>query len=270
MSSKSGYRGFSLVLAIGLAFTEASIPLETETARTIRKHGFEGAAAFEYQKSSEGLELAVPLAFEYGILENLELLVEPVLYTAILPDTGRKATGIGDLEITLNYRFLEEQGALPAFGAAGEAKVALADDMLIGTGKSDFAAYFIASKRLGGWDVHGNLGYTWVGQPTGIKDPAGNPIKVRLNDLMSFSLAAEQIRFGKLQLLGEVSGNTPSFFQKAGNAPENPITPEASGGELVGTVGARYFFKAKMAATLGLSYDNSNALLVAPGFIVGF
>lgn len=270
MRSTSGFRSVGLFLASGFALAQASVPMETETARTIRKNGFEGNAAFEYQQSGDGSEIAIPLAFEYGILENLELLVEPVLFSAIHPDTGRKASGLGDLEVTLNWRFLEERGARPALGLAGEAKVGLADDILIGTGKSDFAAYLITSKALGGWDVHGNLGYTWVGQPTGIKDPTGNPIQVRLNDLMSFSLGLEQKDYRKLQFLAEVSGNMPTPFQKAGNAPENPITPEASGGEVVGTVGARYFFRPKLAATVGISFDNSNALLVAPGFILGF
>ncbi len=244
----------------GCVLAAASVPMETETARTITRNGFEANASVEYQASSEGAEWAVPFAFEYGILANLELLVEPVLFTAIRPDSGRKASGLGDLEVTLNYRFLEERGAMPALGLAGEAKIATSNDRLIGTGKSDYAGYFIASKNLGWCDVHGNLGYTWVGQPSG----------ARLNDLMSFSLGMEQAGMGKFQLLAEVSGNMPSFFGKAGNTPENPITPEASGGELVGTVGARYFCARKMALAIGLSYDNSNAFLLSPGLILGF
>ena len=35
----------------------------------------------------------------------------------------------------MNYRFLDEQGAMPVFGVAAEAKVATADDKLIGTGQ---------------------------------------------------------------------------------------------------------------------------------------
>ncbi|GEM_PF-5976024 len=131
---------------------------------------------------------------------------------------------------------------MPALGLAGEAKVGVADDILVGTGKSDFAANLIAGKELGGWDVHGNLGYKWVGRPTGVQDPAGNPVKVRLNDFVSFSLGFEQKEYHKLQFLAEVLGNLPTPFQKSGNAPENPITPEASC-ELVGTICARYFFR---------------------------
>ena len=80
----------------------------------------------------------------------------------------------------------------------------------------------------------------------------------------------EQISAGKLQLLGEESGNMPSPFEASGNAPESPITPEASGGELAGTIGARYHFQPNMAMTVGITYDNSNALQLAPGFIVVF
>ncbi len=139
----------ALALGIPSCQPEAIIPMETETARTIVKNWWEGNAAFEYQKSADGYEMAVPLALEFGLLNNLELLVEPVVYTGIHPDKGRNSSGLGDLEVTLNYRFLEEQGTIPALGVAGEAKVSTSNDVLIGTGKSDFAGYFIGRKRLG-------------------------------------------------------------------------------------------------------------------------
>ena len=38
------------------------------------------------QTSSEGTEAAAPLLVEYGLAKRLELVIEPILYTAIRPE----------------------------------------------------------------------------------------------------------------------------------------------------------------------------------------
>ncbi|MEA2173061.1 MAG: hypothetical protein QOD00_653 [Blastocatellia bacterium] len=65
---------------------------------------------FEYQTLKEGRELAAPLAFECGMTDRLSLLVEPVFYTSIRPKQGRRATGLGDLEVSLSYLLAKERG----------------------------------------------------------------------------------------------------------------------------------------------------------------
>jgi hypothetical protein len=143
----------------------ASQILETETARSIGRGGFELGSNFEYQVSSEGYEIALPFAFEYGLSDRLELLVEPVAYTAIRPKVGPRATGGGDLETTLTYLARQETVGAPAIALAGEVKFPTTKNTLIGTGKTDFAAYLIGSKRFNRLDTHANVGYTIVGRP---------------------------------------------------------------------------------------------------------
>ena len=46
-----------------------------------------------------------------------------MFYTAIRPNGAHGATGIGDVEGTLTYRFLRERRVLPALAAAAEIKV---------------------------------------------------------------------------------------------------------------------------------------------------
>ena len=75
--------------------------LETETARFHPAHYFQIASGFEHQFSAEGRESAMPIAFEYALTDTWELLVEPVPYTSIRPKVGPRATGPGDLEITV-------------------------------------------------------------------------------------------------------------------------------------------------------------------------
>lgn len=238
----------------------SGVPLETETAQTLHRGGLEANMALEYQTSSEGNELATPIAVEYGLLDNLEILVEPVLYTAILPNHGKSTIGLGDLEVTVNYRFFTERGAMPSFGLAGEVKIPTARDSLIGTGATDYTGYFIISKAVGSCFLHANLGYAIVGQPKGASLP----------NLLSYGLAIEQNAATALQFVAEVYGNTSAFGETSEGGPENPITPEAAGGQVVGTVGLRYFFKRGAAFIMGVSYDNSNAWQFAPGLAATF
>jgi hypothetical protein len=240
----------------------AAQPLETETARLMKAGRLRVESTFEYQTSAEGTETSIPMSFEWAILDTLELSVEPVWYTAIRPNVGRRATGVGDTEATLALRICEEETWVPAFAIAAEAKLPTARDVLIGTGKADYTAIVIASKRLGSFDSHLNVGYTVVGQP--------GPI--HLDNTLNLAIAEEwHILPGAVDVLGEFLANTAS-------APESPegsltggesqITPEAAGGEMSGMLGARYYFFPNGFVSFGLSYDNNQSVLVRPGVSV--
>jgi hypothetical protein len=153
---------------IALPGAVAAQILETETTRLVPAGALEVASNFEYQRSGEGSETALPFAFTYGFANRLELMVEPVIYTAIHPRAGPRATGVGDLEATLTYRLRIESRYMPSLAFAGEVKFPTARNTLIGTGKTDFTGYLIASKRFERLDLHANVGYTFVGQPVGI------------------------------------------------------------------------------------------------------
>src|SRR5258705_12915629 len=133
----SALRSVSLVLVISWcgAFHVAAQMLETETARLLPARWWKVGNAFEFQSSSEGTEAAIPFAFEYGLSDRLELLVEPVPYTAIRPNAGRHATGAGDVEATVTGLLRHESHSVPAFALAAEVKFATARDSLIGSGE---------------------------------------------------------------------------------------------------------------------------------------
>lgn len=118
--------------------------------------------------------------------------MEPAFYTAIRPKVGPHATGAGDTEVTLTHLFFNERATLPALAIAGEVKFPTAKDKLIGTGKTDYTGYLIASKRVG------------------------------------------------------------------------------KGGELTGMLGARYYVQPNFFLSLGVTYDNNNAILIRPGLTVKF
>ena len=231
--------------------------LETESARSLKKGVYEMGTAFEFQRSTDGTERTVPLAVEYGVTYRLSALVEPVVYTAIRPKTGPRATGVGDLEVTAFYLFANETSGRPALAAAAETKIPTTHNDLIGTGKTDFTTYLIASKRFGRLDMHANAGYTFVGSPPG----------PRLANTINGALAGEFHLVEKAEEFAEVLGVTSSAPEGGGDNPSNPasVAPEAAGGEMVGTIGAGVFPAPHLLVSLGLSYDNNHAALLRPG-----
>lgn len=237
----------------------AAQTLETETARLLRAGWWKIGNAFEFQTSSDGTELAIPVAIEYGLSDNLEFLVEPVPYIAIRPRVGRHARGLGDVEATLTYRFRGEGPSVPALALAVEVKLPTARDTLIGTRRTDYAGYLIASKRFGRLDTHFNFGYTIVGKPAG----------VALDNVFNVALAGVYRPNAGMELFGEVLGSTASGAGEAQPGTGGAVVPEAAGNVLVGTLGAGKTLGATLLY-LAVSYDNSHAVLFRPGVTVRF
>jgi hypothetical protein len=209
--------------------------------------------AYEFQTSSQGKEHALPIAFEYGITNRLALLVEPVFYTAIRPKVGRRATGLGDLEATVQYLIRDESRRIPAIALAVEEKFPTANDVLIGTRRADFTPYVIASKRLGSVDAHVNVGYSFMGKPPGLG----------VQNTINFAAAIEKHVSPRLDLMAEFL--TSSGAISGGEGTSNPTSPELAGAEQVGMVGIRYLHRSRTWLSLGVTYDNTNALLFRPG-----
>jgi hypothetical protein len=236
------------------------LAIETETARLPRqRHGAFSAAA-ELQTSSEGQEYALPLALEYGILNRLELMVEPVPIASIQPRKSKSVTGPGDTEITLTYLAVGEQPEVPAIALAAEVKVPTARDIQIGSKEFDYRVYAIASKRFGDVDLHVNVGYNFIGSPSGVSTK--NPLDL--------AFAAEWFVNERFDVFGEVTYIGSSL--RGGGAGELPdagpvdLTPEVSGEETVGSLGLRYHVSRTFDVFGSVSYDNNDALLFRTGF----
>ena len=240
--------------ALATSRAHAQQPLETETARLPAHSTLVTGLTYEFQTSPQGAEHAVPLAFEYGISNRLALLVEPVLYTAIRPRMGQSATGVGDVETTLQFLLRAETTALPALVLAGEVKLPTARDTLIGTRRADFTPYLIASKAIGRTDLHANVGYSFVGKPD----------NVTVQNTINVALAVERHVSPRLDLLAELLSTTAAGTGTS----ESASAPEIAGAEMVGMLGFRYAVRPRRWFSLGITYDNTNALLVRPGLTI--
>jgi Putative MetA-pathway of phenol degradation len=247
--------------AAGSADLCSAQTLETETALLLPKGEWKVGAAYERQTSSEGTEAAGPLIVEYGLADRLELVVEPILYTAIRPKEGVHATGVGDLETTLVWRFHDASRRSPALALAAEVKIPTARNELIGTRKADYALYGIATRRMGRFDGHVNVSYTFVGRPAGVE----------VKNLFGYALAGTFHLTPRWDAFAEFTGNTSALgsAETPDTAPggnENPVSPELAGEERVGTVGLGFYTRPGLLLFGSVSYDNQHATLLRLGY----
>ena len=249
--------GFLVGICAWCGQAHADLALETETARLLPPGRWELSAAYEFQTASDGKEYATPLAIAVGLMERLELLVEPVPYTKIAPSDESGATGVGDTEITLQYLLVDEKPNIPAIAIAGEIKIPTARAKLIGSQEWDFRIYAIASKRLGPVDVHFNVGFNIIGEPIGVK--TRNPWDV--------SLAAEWFVHPKFDIIGEVTYIGSAVRSED---PNIDVTPEIAGEEIVYTAGVRYHVSKEWDVFGTFSYDNQDAKLYRVGISFKF
>jgi hypothetical protein len=233
--------------------------LETETARFLPRGSIEAAFFYELQTATDGREHAVPFAFEYALLNRLMVLVEPVPYAAIRPRVGRTAAGPGDMEVTTSYLVGPETRRRPAFAIAGEVKLPTARDTLIGTRKVDYAGYVIASKVLGRFDTHANIGYTIVGKPAGLS----------VSNILFGAAATEYRASPRVLLFGEMLAQTAAVAEGESAGVTGPsTTPELGSAEVVGTVGIGLSISRRALAAFSLSRDNSGATLFRTGVVL--
>lgn len=232
----------------------AQQPLETETARLPARGTLLTGLTYEFQASPQGTEHAIPLAFEYAITDRLALLVEPVFFTAIRPKSGRRARGPGDLEATLQYLVRGESGAWPALALAAEVKVPTARDTLIGTRRPDFTPYLIASWALGRTELHANFGYAFVGKPPNIA----------VQNTVNLAFALEHHLSARIDLLAELLSTTAAGT----GVTDSATAPEIAGAEQVGMMGVRFAPRRGRWISLGVTYDNTKALLFRPGVTI--
>ena len=217
----------------------------------MRPGHFELSAATEFQAAPDGQEYAVPLAFEFGLIDRLEVLIEPVAFTSIQHKGTPPANGLGDLEATLTYLVLEEKGPLPAFALAGEVKFPTATNRQIGSGKYDYRLYAVASKRVGDFDLHFNLGYNVIGAPEGSR--TRNPIDAEFG--VEWFVHPKFDIFGEVTYVGSArrpvldrggehvppphgpTGGTAKRLDTGGTGSGLLVTSEIAGEEIVGTLG---------------------------------
>jgi hypothetical protein len=247
---------YAVLLFAGSLHTQQ--PLETETAHLPPRGALVFSGTYELQLSPQGTEHALPFAIEDGLANRLTVLIEPVLMTAIRPENPPNATGLGDLEVTLQYLARREQRLLPAIAFAVEEKIPTATNRQIGTGKADFTPSIIASKRFGRFDAHANVGYSFMGRPAGLA----------VQNTLNLALALEDYIMPRFAAMAEVLSTSAATGIEGGGGESSVTAPEIAGAEQVVMVGVRYLHARHTWYSLGMTYDNTSAALLRPGVTI--
>lgn len=170
-------------------------PLTTDDAYTVERGTFQLEAGVDAtRQDSHDRGYSPNLTLAYGLLDQMELGIGGG-YLFFNPKEGRRENGLGDTEVKLKYRPVNEKDWIPSLAASGILKIPTASDSKgLGSGQTDFGINAIATTKIGErWIVHLNLGYTFVGE-NGVDNE------------MNYSLGAQFILTDKWALVGEVVG----------------------------------------------------------------
>jgi hypothetical protein len=123
-----------------------------------------------YDKTPDGKDIAVP-AFEYnyGVLPDMQLHMM-VPFARSSPNDGNSTSGIGDVEVGVKYRFVQETETSPQIGIFPMAELPTGDaDRGLGNGKTWWRLPVWIQKSWGDWTSYGGVGYV-INRAEGQKD----------------------------------------------------------------------------------------------------
>ena len=147
-------------LALASGPTLAGPPFMTDDPAPVDYKHSEFYVFSTYDKASDGKTTAVP-AFEYnyGVLPDTQLhIVVPFLRSA--PDGAPSEYGLGDVEIGVKYRFVQETDSMPQIGIFPMAELATGDSNKgLGNGKTWWRLPVWIQKSWGDWTTYGGGGY---------------------------------------------------------------------------------------------------------------
>jgi hypothetical protein len=113
-----------------------------------------------YDKTTDGKDTAIP-AFEYnyGVLPDTQLhIVVPFVRSA--PSGDPSESGLGDVEVGVKYRFIQETDSSPQIGIFPMAELASGDSNKgLGNGKTWWRLPVWIQKSWGEWTTYGGAGY---------------------------------------------------------------------------------------------------------------
>lgn len=173
-------------------------PLGTEDAGVAGKGVAQTEMSWDYLKwKNDDVEQVFMLVPIYGLTDNLELSVE-IPYLLHNPKAGGSEEGIGDINVVAKYLLIQEGDKNPAFTVKGVAKFDNGDyDKGLGSGDKDYSLFAVASKSIGQVTIHGQVGYTWVGDEE----------DSNLRDITLYGIAFDYAVAEPLHILAELNGN---------------------------------------------------------------
>ncbi|OGP95657.1 MAG: hypothetical protein A2157_09295 [Deltaproteobacteria bacterium RBG_16_47_11] len=230
---------FSSLIFFSSIPAHAARPLTTDDAGTVEKGEFQFEVGFDAaRQDNHDREISPSLTVSYGLLKKMDVGIGSA-YLFARPKEGENQNGLGDTELKLKYRLLDEKDWMPAFALTGKLKIPTASESKgLGSGKTDFGINTIVMKNLSKrWVFYLNLGYTFVGEHG-------------VNNEFNYSAAAQFVLTDKWVLVGEIVGVNNLNGRKG----DDPIS---------GLLGTYYLITDKMIWDAGFEIGMNKA---APDF----
>ena len=234
-------------LSLSTLTSRADLAIETETGDLGKKGESNFSQGVQFDHDHDGHTSFLLNQYEYAFTDNVEILIEPFFYQWTKLKDGTSFEGIGDLEITPSFKFIQETDTCPGIVFSFKVKVPMASNREIGTGKFDYYPYLILNKHIGEWDINVNLGMEFFGQTEGDA--------YQRNQLI-YDLAVQHPITDKLEFIAEIFGNSkPSADEK---------------GTFAGAVALEYEVNKHFNFFVSVGYDTDHTFSVRPGFNIPF
>jgi hypothetical protein len=189
-----GVGGLLLAGPVGLV---AGPPFITDDPEPVEYQHWEWYLASQNFKTTDGWSGTAPhLEVNYGAISNVQLhLIAPLAFDS--PAHGAGHWGLGDLELGVKYRFVQETERMPQIGTFPLLEVPTGSAVEgLGSGHVQAFLPLWAQKSFGKWTIYGGGGY-------GINAGAGN------RDWGYAGVVAQNQVMKNLLLGGEVYHRTP-------------------------------------------------------------
>jgi hypothetical protein len=227
----------ALILLSMVTRVPAPPPLVTGDVPTADKRMFEWYLGARYQESESGNPSRL-LPFSelvYGITDRQELTFE------IAGVSQDHEYGVSDAVVGTKFVFVKETERLPGLAGSFELKLPTGDESRgLGSGEFDYDLRLRAQKTWNWFTLIGNVGYTFVSEPTigGVRESRDN--------VWLLSAAQEYELTKKFRLLSEI-------YWISREAPGEPNT-------LAGQVGFKYYLRDNLNvhAAVGKSLREGN------------
>ncbi len=156
--------------AMNLRNAWAGPPFVTDDPEPVEYRHWEVYVASEYAKHKDGFSGTAPhFEVNYGVWPNVQLhLIFPFAYNK--PQDGAMQYGIGDMELGVKYRFIQETDSIPMVGTFPLIEVPTGDSSrALGNGSPQLFLPLWLQKSWGPWTTYGGGGY-WRNPGSGNKD----------------------------------------------------------------------------------------------------
>ena len=209
-------------------------------------------------------ETVVPLLLEWSPTDKLALSLE-ASYAAVTLDSGRKVSGLQDIDVGAVYEIARETRRRPSVALELDLKLPTASNPELGTKKTDVSFGVVLAKEYLHHDLEASALYTFVGSPPGVK----------VKNVFELAVSGEWHVSPRIDLIGEIvgsaggslGGNSRTGFGLGGV--QSALTL-GSGSEVELTVGIAEHFGRHFKLEQGVTGKSDGTIILVVGWEYDF